>query len=232
MLVRLDRHGPVTAVTLDRPQKRNALSVALRRELVACFRALASDRDVCAMVLTGAGTAFCAGMDRSEFGGDADHRRDLFESSKELFASLGELPIPAIAAINGPALGGGSALAASCDIRLASPAARLGHPEVALGIPASYAALLGMFPEQVARELAYTGRILTAEEALALGAVREVVADPVGRGVALGLEMARHGRAVLEATKRIIIETARGGAAARAWEAELRLFRQALFAGR
>src|SRR5439155_786955 len=118
------------------------LSVALRRELAACFRALASDRDVCAMVLTGAGTAFCAGMDRSEFGGDADHRRDLFESSKELFASLGELPIPAIAAINGPALGGGSALAASCDIRLASPATRLGHPEVALGIPASYAALL------------------------------------------------------------------------------------------
>ncbi|TMB05454.1 MAG: hypothetical protein E6J70_02205 [Deltaproteobacteria bacterium] len=103
---------------------------------------------------------------------------------------------------------------------------------MALGIPASYAALLGMFPEQVARELAYTGRILTAEEALALGAVREVVADPVGRGVALGIEMARHGRNVLEATKRIIIETARGGAAARAWEAELRLFRQALFAGR
>src|SRR5437870_3776920 len=202
MLVRLDRHGPVAVVTLDRPEKRNALSVALRRELAACFRALASDRDTCAMVLTGAGTAFCAGMDRSEFGGDADHRRDLFESSKELFASLGELPIPAIAAINGPALGGGSALAASCDIRLAAPATRLGHPEVALGIPASYAALLGMFPEQVARELAYTGRILTAEEALALGAVREVVADPVGRGVALGLEMARHGRAVRGSSSR------------------------------
>ena len=75
-------------------------------------------------------------------------------------------------------------------------------------------------------------RVVTAEEALALGAVREVVADPVGHGVALGLEMARQGRGVLEATKRIIIETARGGAAARAWEAELRLFRQALFAGR
>src|SRR5437870_5024135 len=129
MLVRLDRHGPVALLTLDRPEKRNALSVALRRELAACFRALASDRDVCAMVLTGAGRAFCAGMDRSEFGGDADHRRDLFESSKELFASLGDLPIPAIAAINGPALGG---------------------------------------------------------------------------------EMARHGRRVLEETKRIIIETARG----------------------
>jgi len=178
VLVRLDRHGPVALVTLDRPEKRNALSVALRRELAACFRALASDRDACAMVLTGAGTAFCAGMDRSEFGGDADHRRDLFESSKELFGR-----------------------SASCRSRRSrrSTARRW--------------AAARRWPRRATPGWRRRPRAWVI---------------PSWRS----LEMARHGRAVLEATKRIIIETARGGAAARAWEAELRLFRQALFAGR
>ncbi|MBI4729831.1 MAG: enoyl-CoA hydratase/isomerase family protein [Acidobacteria bacterium] len=228
-LVIVERHGAVAVVTLNRPEKRNALSIALRRRLASQLRSLAGDRAVAAVVLTGAPPAFCAGMDRTEFGGDRPHRRALLDSSRELYASLNELPVPAIAAVNGPALGGGFALAACCDVRLASPTATFGHPEVALRIPASYGALLRVLPDQAARELAYTGRILRADEALRLGIVRQVAEEVVGHALALAAEMAAHGRAVVEDTKRLVIAAAASGGAARAWEAELEMFRRALF---
>lgn len=227
-LVLLERAEGVATVTLNRPEKRNALSVALRRELGDAFEGLGSDPKVAVVILTGAGTAFCAGMDTTEFGGDAEHRRDLFETSTRLFASLGTLPRPVIAAVNGPALGGGFALAAMCDVRLASPGANFGHPEIALGIPPSYGALLRTLPDQVAREMAFTGRVVPAEEALALGIVREVHADVAARAHALAREMATHGGPVLEQTKRLMVE-AGGGVPERAWRAEMALFRKVLF---
>ena len=221
----------VATVTLNRPEKRNALSLELRRELAGAFDRVGADDDVAVVVITGAGTAFCAGMDRSQFGGDDENRRELWETSARLFDSLAAVPRPTIAAVNGPALGGGSALAAVCDVRLASPAATFGHPEITFGVPPSYAALLRMVPDQLARELAFTGRIVGAEEALALGIVREVHPDVLGRAHALAAEMAKHGRPVLEQTKRIMIE-AGGGVAERAWQAEMALFRAVLFGER
>ena len=219
----------VATVTMNRPDKRNALSIDLRRELADAFDRVGADPSVSVLVLTGAGTAFCAGMDRSQFGGDTEHRKELYETSTRLFSSLAGVPIPTIAAVNGPALGGGSALAAMCDVRLASPTARFGHPEITFGVPASYAGLLKLgLTDQLAREFAFTGRIASAEEALELGIVSEVHADVVARAHALAKEMATHGRAVLEQTKRIMIE-AGGGVIERAWDAEMALFRSVLF---
>jgi len=219
----------IATVTLNRPEKRNALSIDLRRALADAFDGAGADGDVSVVVVTGAGTAFCAGMDRSQFGGDAANREALYESTTRLFSSLAGIPVPVIAAVNGPALGGGSALAAVCDVRLAAPSATFGHPEISFGVPPSYAALLLLgLPDQLARELAFTGRILGAEEALALGVVRGIHADVVVAAVALGGEMAKHGRRVLEQTKRIMID-AGSGVAGRAWQAEMELFRSVLF---
>ena len=218
----------IATVTLNRPEKRNALSLELRRELASAFEGLGADPDVAVVVVTGAGTAFCAGMDRTQFGGDDANRRELWETSAALFDTLSALPRPVIAAVNGPALGGGFALAAVCDVRFASPAATFGHPEIRLGIPPSYAALLRALPDQIAREMAFTGRVLDAEEAHALGIVRDVAEDVVTRARDLAKEMAQHGVKVLEQTKRLMIE-AGGGVAEAAWDAEMKLFRKALF---
>lgn len=224
-LVLTETGGAVATVTLNRPDKRNALSVELRRELAAVLRSALSDPSVCAVVLTGAGTAFCAGMDTSQFGGDAANRRALVESTQELFEVLEAAPLPTIAAVNGAALGGGFVLAAACDLRLASPSATFGHPEIRFGIPPSYGALLRTLPDQIARELAFTGRTVGAEEALALGIVREVHADVIRRALALAAEMAVHGRPVLEMTKRLIVAAGKTPAR-RALDAELDLFRR------
>lgn len=225
----VERRGPIAIVTLNRPEKRNALSVALRRQIAAAFTALPDDPDLAVAVLTGAGPAFCAGMDRTEFGGDDAHKRELFESSRDAFAAVSSFPLPVIAAVNGPALGGGLGLAACCDVRIASPAATFGLPEIRLGVPASYAAARRVAGDQLARELAFTGRILSAEEALAAGIVREVAGDPVARALDLGGQMARHGRRVLEGTKRVVLEAAAASEAGRALEAELGAFHRALF---
>jgi enoyl-CoA hydratase/carnithine racemase len=171
-LVRVDeRDGGYAVVTLNRPQKRNALSIDLRVEL-----ADALDRvvDAGCVVLTGSGSAFCAGMDTTQFGGDRDHRRRLVETSERLFRTVALSPLPIVAAINGPAVAGGFALALLCDIRLASTAARMGFPELGRHIPPSYAAARAALPAAIARELCLTGRVLDAAEALRAGVVAEV----------------------------------------------------------
>jgi len=221
--------GGVATVTMNRPDKRNALSIELRRALAEEFERLGADDAVSVLVLTGAGSAFCAGMDRTQFGGDEANRRALYETSTRLYEALGTVPVPTIAAVNGPALGGGSVLAAVCDVRIASPSAMFGHPEITFGVPPSYGGLLLLgVTDQVAREMAFTGRIVGAEEALALGIVREVADDVLARATARATDMATHGRRVLEQTKRIMTE-AGGGVAERAWDAEMALFRSVLF---
>jgi len=227
-LVLVDSADAVATVTLNRPEKRNALSLELRRDLGDEFERLGAAADVAVVVLTGAGTAFCAGMDRTQFGGDDANRREIWETSNRLFDALSAVAAPVIAAVNGPALGGGCALAAVCDVRLASPTATFGHPEIKLGIPPSYAALLRMLPDQIAREMAFTGRVVEANEALALGIVREIADDVVGRAQELAKEMAQHGAAVLRQTKKLMIE-AGGGVAEAAWRAEMALFGRVLF---
>src|SRR5918994_480200 len=131
-LLSLERSEEVAIVTLQRPEKRNALSIDLRVELADAFGALGDDAEVGALVLTGAGPAFCSGMDVTQFGGDRGHKERLVETSVACFRAVGNCPKPVVAAVNGPALAGGFALALLCDLRLASEAASLRFPELTL----------------------------------------------------------------------------------------------------
>src|SRR4051794_235401 len=132
----------VARVTLDRPEKRNALSIELRVELAQALEAAGADTAIRCLVLTGAGSAFCAGRDVTQSGGDGAHKERIVETSERLFDALARLPIPAVAAVNGPAVAGGFALALLCDVRLAAPAATFGFPEVGRHLPPPHGAAL------------------------------------------------------------------------------------------
>ncbi|MFL5821191.1 MAG: enoyl-CoA hydratase/isomerase family protein [Solirubrobacteraceae bacterium] len=166
----------VALVTLRRPEKRNALSLELRAELAASLAMLADDGEVACAVLTGAGSAFCSGMDTAQFGGDRANRERIVETSLAAFGAVARFPKPLLAAVNGPAIAGGFVLALHADLRLASQTARFGFAELPRGIPPSYAAARAALPEPLARELCLTGRLLDADEALECGLVAEVLA--------------------------------------------------------
>jgi enoyl-CoA hydratase/carnithine racemase len=207
-LLSIERRGEVALVTLQRPEKRNALSIELRVELGEAFGALGADEAVGCIVLTGAGPAFCSGMDVTQFGGDAEHKRRLVETSTTAFEAVGECTRPVVAAVNGAALAGGFALALLCDLRIAAEDARFGFPELPRGIPPSYAAARAVLPATVAQDLCLTGRMIDAHEALRLGVVREVArGDVVERGVELAERVAALPRgAVLETKRRTLLE--------------------------
>jgi enoyl-CoA hydratase len=208
-LVRIERDGAVALVTLDRPEKRNALSLALREELTSALDSVGEDDGVRCAIVTGAGSAFCAGMDMTEFGGDRAHKQRIVDLSVGLFRALGAFPMPLVAAINGPAVAGGFALALLCDVRLASEQASMGFPENARGIPPSYAAARAALPAALAAELCLTGRTIDAREALARGVVAEVHPPdallPRAREIAAGIAAAPPS-ASLETKRRILIE--------------------------
>jgi enoyl-CoA hydratase len=229
-LVALASDGGVATVTLSRPEKRNALSIELREELAAVLTAAAADEEVGCIVLTGAGSAFCAGMDVTQFGGDRDNRERLLSSSAAAFGALARCPAPVVAAINGPAIAGGFALALLCDLRIAAAGATMGFPELGRHIPPSYAAARSALAAPVARELCLTGRLLDARQALALGVVGEVADDAElpERAHALAAEIAAAPRAATRAVKRRVIAEGE-----RSWLAllddELEELRAALF---
>ena len=207
-LLSIDLDGPVALVTLQRPEKRNALSIDLRLELADAFGRLAEDRSVSCVVLTGAGSAFCAGMDTTQFGGDRAHKQRLVDSSRSAFGTVMRFPKPLVAAVNGPAIAGGFVLALYCDLRLAAESARFGFSELPRGIPPSYAAALAGLPEPVARELCLTGRLMEAPEALHHAMVCEVVPDGavVERALAVAAEIgAKPLDVLLEVKRRILL---------------------------
>jgi enoyl-CoA hydratase len=231
-MLTIEPRGAVAVVTLQRPEKRNALSIDLRLELADAFNGLAGDDSVACIVLTGAGAAFCSGMDTSQFGGDPEHRQLLVESSTGAFHAVGRCPKPVLAAVNGPALAGGFALALLCDIRLAAQSATFGYAEVALGIPASYAAARAALSPAIARDLCLSGRVVEAAEARRLGIVSDVWADDELMDAALerGGSIARLPRtAVLETKRRILLDGERSWGAL--FEEEERAFRTALLEG-
>jgi enoyl-CoA hydratase/carnithine racemase len=231
-LLTIEPRGAVAVVTLQRPDKRNALSIDLRTELADAFAHLAADGSVSCIVLTGAGAAFCSGMDTEQFGGDPEHRRRLVESSTGAFHAVGRCPKPVLAAVNGPALAGGFALALLCDLRLAAESATFGYAEVAIGIPASYAAARAALSPAVARDLCLTGRVVAAAEATRLGIASDVCADGALMETALEWadSIARLPRAaVLETKRRILLDGQRTWGAL--FEEEERAFRAALLEG-
>jgi 3-hydroxypropionyl-coenzyme A dehydratase len=206
----IERRDRVAVVTLRRPEKRNALSIELRLELAKAFQEISADQDVACTVLTGAGTAFCSGMDTTQFGGDRSNRERLVETSTLAFDAVGDCRSPVIAAVNGPALAGGFALSLLCDMRIAGAEALFGYPELPRGIPPSYAAARAVLPATVAQELCLTGRIVDAHEAYRLGIAREVVekgGDVVERSFEVAGKVAALPRsAVLETKRRTQLE--------------------------
>ena len=206
MRVQAERHGSVELITLDRPEKRNALSIELRYELAEAFERVAADEGVACAVLTGAGSAFCSGMDVTQFGGDRAHRERLVDSSVRAFGAVGDCPKPVVAAVNGPAVAGGYALSLLCDLRVAAAGAAFGFSELPRGIPPASAAARAALPAALARELALTGRVLSAGEALGLGVIAAVVDDVVGHALERASAIAAHPTAALETKRRILVE--------------------------
>jgi enoyl-CoA hydratase len=209
-LLSIERRGDIAVVTLQRPEKRNALSIELRVELAEAFGALSDDEGVGCIVLTGAGPVFCSGMDTDQFGGDRANRERLVETSTLAFKAVGNCRRPVVAAVNGPAVAGGFALSLLCDLRVASHTAIFGYPELPKGIPPSYASARAVLPATVAQELCLTGRIVRATEAHRLGIVREVVSgDVLPRALELAERVAGLPRkAVLETKRRTLLERA------------------------
>lgn len=172
----------VATVTVNRPEKRNALSLALRDELLSALAALAANDAVKVVILTGAGEVFSAGFDLKEFealaAGELDAER-FWGASEHWHREVLVFPLPLIAAVNGPALAGGFDLAVMCDLRVAAEGARFSHPEYTFS-DVVYTPLLDLVGGAIARELCLTGRTVDAEEALRLHLVASVVpADSV-----------------------------------------------------
>jgi enoyl-CoA hydratase/carnithine racemase len=200
------RDDGVALLTLNRHEKRNALSIEMRVEIGSLLEQLAGDASVGALVVTGAGSAFCSGMDITQFGGDLDNRRQIVDSSIAAFGGMGRFPKPAVAAVNGPAIAGGFALALLCDVRIAAPTARFGFGELPRGVPPSYASARAALPAAVARELTLTGRLVHAEEAVDLGVVSEVVEPEALVRRALEAARAAAGPAGALTKRRILLE--------------------------
>jgi len=166
----------IARLSLDRPEKKNALSIQLRDEMSDALDALADDEAVKAVVVTGAGDVFSAGFDLEEF--EQPERIDeLWKSSDRWHATLLRFPLPLVAAVNGPALAGGFDLAVMCDIRVAAETARFAHPEITFG-DVVFGPLHDLVGGAVARDLCFTGRAVEAPEAKELGLVSSVVPSP------------------------------------------------------
>ncbi|MES1172560.1 MAG: enoyl-CoA hydratase-related protein [Bacteroidota bacterium] len=177
--VTVERRGPAAWITLSRPDAANALSRAMVDELGDVVVGLAADRALRAVVITGAGKAFCAGADLKErLGMAVDETRVFLDELGGTLNALGALPCPVIAALNGAAFGGGFELALACDLRLAAEGAAMGLVEARLGIiPGAggtqrLARIVGVAR---AKELILTGRRIDAAAAQALGIVSKVV---------------------------------------------------------
>jgi enoyl-CoA hydratase/carnithine racemase len=205
-MLRID--GPwdgIATLTLDRPERKNALSVELRDRLSDVLDALAAQETLRVVVLTGEGDVFSAGFDLTEFETaieDPKFGEQLWASSDRYHRTVFNFPLPIIAAVNGPAIAGGFDLAVMCDLRIASETATFSHPEVTFG-DVVYGPLHDLVGGAVARDLCFTGRKIDAAEALAVRLVSRVVPPPELPGVAAetARQIARVPRELLERTK-------------------------------
>lgn len=188
----VDRQEPIAVVTLNEPEARNPLSPQLVREATAALTALASDEAVRAVVITGAGPAFCAGADIRRFRVmTAQEDREEYGEILQLNRLLWNYPKPTIAAVHGHALGAGANLVGWCDLAVADETARIGYPEVKAGVASAtvVATLLRLVGRKRLNELVLTGDLLTAHEAERLGLVNRVV--PAGQALHVACDLAR-----------------------------------------
>lgn len=176
----VEKENHIATVTINEPKTLNALNSRLLEELGTTFDTLAVDKDVRAIVLTGADRSFVAGANIQEMSGlNYDEAKIFGAKGASVFRKIETCPKPVIAAVNGFALGGGCELAMACDIRIASEKAKLGQPEVSLGITPGFSGtqrLARIVGQARAKELIFTGKVISAAEALSMGLVNRVVA--------------------------------------------------------
>jgi methylglutaconyl-CoA hydratase len=206
----------VAIITLNRPDKRNAISYDLIEDLLGAFDEVAKSSAL-VLILTGAGTAFCSGMDlenlKTLIGRSPEQSLQDTQTMAHLFRTLYDFPKPTIAAVNGPAIAGGTGLATLCDFTLAVPEAKFGYTEVRIGfVPAIVSTfLLRQVGEKIARDLLLTGRLFDAQEALRIGLVTEIVAAEglLPRARELAAQLMENSPASLRYTKRLLSDAAR-----------------------
>ncbi|MHB1260851.1 MAG: enoyl-CoA hydratase/isomerase family protein [Thermoplasmatota archaeon] len=220
--------GRVRILAIDRPEARNALDAATRKDLISKLKDAESDTAIGAIVLTGAGSTFAAGADLRELLARSSDEQLHFLQPPHIYSTIEGLAKPVVAAINGHALGAGLELATACDVRVCAESAKLGQPEVSLSlIPGGggtqrLAALVGAGH---AARLVLTGDVIPAEEAARIGLVDVVVpkGDAVAKATELAAAMARHDPEALAAAKRSLL-AARGAGYAEGLEAEISEF--------
>lgn len=174
----LERRGRIALITINRPDKLNALNAGTRRDLSAALNELRDDSEIRVAIITGAGEkAFVAGADINEFAGRTALQQREVMKSRSGFGAADDFPKPLIAMVNGFCLGGGCELAMACDIRVASDKARFGQPEINLGIipgAGGTQRLPRLIGESRAMQMILTGEMIDAQEALRLGLVSEI----------------------------------------------------------
>src|SRR5271169_2545586 len=209
--VQLVYDGGVATITLNRPEKRNAINFELIDDLLRALHEVAKS-DAIVLIVTGAGKAFCSGLDlenlKALLGRTPEENLKDSRTMVQLFRSLYEFPKVTIAAVNGAAIAGGTGLALLCDFTLAVPDAKFGYTEVRIGfIPALVSTfLLRQVGEKQARDLLLTGRIFGADEAFRLGLVTEVVTGEklMERVRELADTLLKNCPTSLQATKRLL----------------------------
>ena len=200
----------VAIVTVNRPKALNALNTEVLNELSIAFDLAESDYQVRALVITGEGRAFVAGADIAELQQIADsfNGREVALAGQDVMNTLAAMPIPTIAAVNGFALGGGLELALAADMRVASPKAKMGLPEVSLGIFPGYGGtqrLTRLIGQGRAFDLIMTGRHVDAEEALQLGLVNRIQEDALAGALELARSIIKNAPIALGLAKEAII---------------------------
>jgi methylglutaconyl-CoA hydratase len=201
----------IATITLNRPERRNALSTSLLQELLVAFEKIESS-DAQVVVLAGSGKAFCAGLDLEELKAlvGKSHAENLEDSERiaKVFRRLYDFPKPTIAAVNGAAIAGGTGLATMCDFTLAVPEAKFGYTEVRIGfVPAIVSSILvWQVGHKIARDLLLTGRIFDAAEAYRFGLVNEIVPPErlMARARELASQLMENSPSSVRATKTLI----------------------------
>lgn len=188
--VRVERDDALAVLTLHRPDALNALNSALRRDLHAALTAQHADDAVRAIVLTGAGRAFCAGVDLKEAQAvQPEQVAAWYGELRDVYAAIRALDKPIVAALNGVAAGGGFQIALACDLRVGHPGTRMGQPEINAGIPS----VMGSFwmslhlGQALNQELSLTGRLMDADECLRVGVLTRLVESEALLPTATGL---------------------------------------------
>ena len=210
---------PAAVLTLNRPDRRNAISRALIAGLSEAMARAGDDSSARCVILTGAGTSFCAGMDLAELSESIQRRTDADDiwhdvlSLAKLYDLIYTLPKPTIAAVNGPAVAGGAGLVTVCDLAVSVPEAKFGYPEVRRGLVAAMVMphLLRHVGERMARHLLLTGELIDAEAARQSGLINGVVpADQLlDHALALARSIAAGGPQALAATKSLLLQFSR-----------------------